>query len=132
MKVELHILQSFPPANLNRDDTGSPKDCEFGGYRRARISSQCLKRSIRRAFATDELLSAEHRATRTKLLVSEVVRRLEGQGRPATEAAQVAETLLKGIKLKLNDKGETPYLVFLGNQEIEAIARVCDEHWDAL
>ena len=47
MFLELHILQNFAPSNLNRDDTGAPKDCEFGGHRRARISSQCLKRAIR-------------------------------------------------------------------------------------
>lgn len=47
MFIELHMIQNFVPSNLNRDDTGSPKDCEFGGHRRARISSQCLKRSIR-------------------------------------------------------------------------------------
>ena len=40
MFVELHLLQNFAPSCLNRDDTNSPKDCEFGGYRRARISSQ--------------------------------------------------------------------------------------------
>ena len=45
--IELHVIQNFPPSNLNRDDTGSPKDCEFGGYRRARVSSQSLKRAAR-------------------------------------------------------------------------------------
>ena len=45
MKVELHILQNFAPSCLNRDDTNTPKDCEFGGVRRARISSQCIKRA---------------------------------------------------------------------------------------
>jgi CRISPR system Cascade subunit CasC len=43
MFVEIHILQNFAPSNLNRDDPGMPKDCEFGGYRRTRISSQCFK-----------------------------------------------------------------------------------------
>ncbi len=47
MIIELHILQNFAPSCLNRDDTNSPKECEFGGYRRARISSQCIKRAIR-------------------------------------------------------------------------------------
>ena len=37
MFIELHMIQNFAPSNLNRDDTGSPKDCEFGGYRRAHI-----------------------------------------------------------------------------------------------
>ena len=31
MFVELHFIQNFAPANLNRDDTNNPKDCEFGG-----------------------------------------------------------------------------------------------------
>ena len=34
--VELHIIQNFGPANLNRDDTGMPKECIFGGHPRAR------------------------------------------------------------------------------------------------
>ncbi|MFT6182255.1 MAG: CRISPR system Cascade subunit CasC [Akkermansiaceae bacterium] len=45
--IELHILQSFPVSCLNRDDVGSPKSAQFGGVRRARISSQCLKRASR-------------------------------------------------------------------------------------
>lgn len=49
MLVEVHMLQNHAPSNLNRDDTGSPKEAVFGGYKRARISSQCLKRSIRRS-----------------------------------------------------------------------------------
>jgi CRISPR system Cascade subunit CasC len=50
MIVELHMLQNFAPSCLNRDDTNSPKECEFGGYRRARISSQCIKESHQRLF----------------------------------------------------------------------------------
>ncbi len=49
MLIEIHIIQNHSPANLNRDDLGAPKTCIFGGYTRARISSQCLKRSIRRS-----------------------------------------------------------------------------------
>jgi len=41
------MLQSMPPGNLNRDDTGQPKKCLFGGVTRGRISSQCLKYNIR-------------------------------------------------------------------------------------
>ena len=46
--IELHILQSFPVSCLNRDDVGAPKTAIFGGVTRARISSQCPKRAIRR------------------------------------------------------------------------------------
>jgi CRISPR system Cascade subunit CasC len=47
MFVELHLIQNFAPSNLNRDSNGVPKACTFGGYKRARISSQALKRAIR-------------------------------------------------------------------------------------
>ena len=47
MFIQIHMLQSMPPGNLNRDDTGQPKKCIFGGVTRGRISSQCLKRNIR-------------------------------------------------------------------------------------
>ena len=49
MIIETHIIQNVSPANLNRDMTGAPKDAVFGGVRRARISSQALKREIGRA-----------------------------------------------------------------------------------
>lgn len=39
MFVQIHMLQSMPPGNLNRDDTGQPKKCLFGGVTRGRISS---------------------------------------------------------------------------------------------
>ncbi len=47
MLIEIHAIQNHSPANLNRDDLGAPKTCYFGGVLRSRISSQCLKRSIR-------------------------------------------------------------------------------------
>ena len=45
--IAIHLLQNHAPSNLNRDDNGDPKDAMFGGARRARISSQALKRSVR-------------------------------------------------------------------------------------
>jgi len=47
MLIEIHAIQNHSPANLNRDDLGAPKTCYFGGVLRSRISSQCIKRSIR-------------------------------------------------------------------------------------
>ncbi|MGW3731172.1 type I-E CRISPR-associated protein Cas7/Cse4/CasC, partial [Streptomyces sp. NPDC000851] len=38
--IDVHILQSVPPSNLNRDDSGTPKQAVFGGAKRARVSSQ--------------------------------------------------------------------------------------------
>jgi len=47
IKVEHHILQSFPVVCLNRDDVGAPKTAIVGGVKRARVSSQCWKRQVR-------------------------------------------------------------------------------------
>lgn len=45
--IQLHLLTSYPPANLNRDDLGRPKTAVIGGASRLRISSQSLKRAWR-------------------------------------------------------------------------------------
>jgi CRISPR system Cascade subunit CasC len=45
--IQLHLLTFYPPANLNRDDTGRPKSATVGGVPRLRISSQALKRAWR-------------------------------------------------------------------------------------
>ena len=48
--VDIHALQTLPPSNINRDDTGSPKSAFFGGVQRQRVSSQAWKSVIRRDF----------------------------------------------------------------------------------
>ena len=47
--IQIHTLQSYPAALLNRDDSGLAKRLPFGGVTRTRISSQCLKRHWRMA-----------------------------------------------------------------------------------
>ena len=131
MFIELHLLQNFAPSNLNRDDTGSPKECEFGGYRRARISSQCFKRAIRMGFPA--LLGKDELATRSKLLVTQkLVPTLVERGRDAEQARAAIESALGAVKLKLEDDAKTQYLLFLSSSEIAALADACDRNFDAL
>lgn len=132
MIIELHILQNFAPSNLNRDDTGSPKDCEFGGYRRARISSQCYKRAIRQTFGSQGLIEPDKLASRTKRLVDELSRRLIDRGKDQELARRVVENILNGIELKTKDDGKTQYLLFLGQTEIEKLSQLCFDYWDKL
>jgi CRISPR system Cascade subunit CasC len=47
--LQLHMLTSYPPACLNRDDLNRPKTTVMGGVPRLRISSQSLKRAWRRS-----------------------------------------------------------------------------------
>src|SRR3990172_1946339 len=89
MKLELHIVQNFAPSNLNRDDTNNPKDCEFGGVRRARISSQCLKRAMRRSPVFAATTRVEN-GTRTRRLARKGRDLLVAAGKPVEQAAVVA------------------------------------------
>ena len=36
MLYEIHMLKNYPPVNLNRDESGAPKSCMFGGTTRGR------------------------------------------------------------------------------------------------
>lgn len=45
--LQLHMLTSYPPACLNRDDLNRPKTAIMGGVPRLRVSSQSLKRAWR-------------------------------------------------------------------------------------
>ena len=81
VKIEVHLIQNFAPSNLNRDDTGQPKSAYFGGFRRARISSQCSKRSTRREGPMADLL-AQQGAVRTRQLIVEIARGIDGRPEP--------------------------------------------------
>lgn len=48
--IDIHAIQTVPPSNINRDDTGSPKTAQYGGVTRARVSSQSWKKAIRDYF----------------------------------------------------------------------------------
>ena len=95
--VEYHLIQNFAPSNLNRDDTGAPKDALFGGHRRARVSSQCFKRAIRLASQEHELVAPQHRGVRTKKLLALLQAKLPG--RDAQEAQGKIEAALAAAGL---------------------------------
>jgi CRISPR system Cascade subunit CasC len=62
--VNFHILISHSPACLNRDDMNMQKTAIFGGQRRVRLSSQSLKRAMRKSSYYDEHLGAPSIRTR--------------------------------------------------------------------
>ena len=127
--LEVHILQTVAPCNLNRDDTGSPKDALFGGVRRARISSQAQKRAVRFAFKSWLLLSKEELAIRTKRLLDELARRLSGV--PEEVARRAVENALNALGFGVKD-GKTEYLLFLGSRELDRLAELIQENLEAL
>jgi CRISPR system Cascade subunit CasC len=133
--AEFHVLQNFAPSNLNRDDTGAPKDAVFGGVRRARISSQCAKRAIRLMFNQHQLIGSGLLADRTKRVFSRIDALLAERGR--SDNAKVIEAALAVIDLKLKKKSadaepQTEYLLFIGREEVGSLVAAIDEHYDQL
>jgi CRISPR system Cascade subunit CasC len=128
MFIEYHVIQNFALSCLNRDDTNSPKDCVVGGYRRARISSQCLKRSARQYFAekAEELDLNGNLGKRTRLATSELSRRLIQAGHPEDEALQIAEKAIEALEVG-QDKGRTNVLLFFGEAQFGALAKALHE-----
>lgn len=124
MLIQIHMLQNYAPANLNRDDTGSPKDAIFGGFRRGRISSQCLKRSIRRshvfadAFAEDGLL-----AQRTLLLPKLVDEELARMGVAQNARQEITQSLSQLGGGKASDELKTRLLIFLAANEVSLVSQ---------
>lgn len=131
MFIELHLIQNFAPANLNRDDTGSPKDAIFGGHRRARISSQAFKAAIRRQPVFTEK-TAVPMGQRTKRMAGEIASRLEKKGRDIEDADKVAIEFSKAYAGKLDSKqpSKTSVLIYLSESEIDWIAEHLDKNWD--
>ncbi len=119
--IQLHLLTSYPPSNLNRDDLGRPKTAIIGGTERLRISSQSLKRAWRTSEHFENALS-EFKGTRTKRLGTEVYEKLTGAGVKEKDAEKWASAIA-GVFGKV--KKENPL-------EIEQLAHVSPEEWQAV
>jgi len=131
MFVELHMLQNFAPSCLNRDDTNAPKDCMFGGYRRARISSQCLKRAIRCHRLFKETVGAPI-GDRTMRLVEKLADALVKAGKPVEQATEIAAAVVNAVIAKVGGDNKTDVLVYLGQDEIARMQQIIQDHWDEL
>jgi len=136
--IEIHALQNFAPSNLNRDDTGAPKDAFFGGTRRARVSSQCLKRALREYFKGQ---NKDWVADRTKRVVDALKERLTPKLKDQKDFSEV--NLLKTIevavsslgsnkKVKVDKERKTDVLLFLSPGEIDALEKVITESFAEL
>lgn len=130
MKIELHIIQSFGPSCLNRDATNSPKDCEFGGVRRARISSQCFKRAMRGYFREHNLVPV---GERTKRLRDEVIKRLDDL-KTSELLPHAVDAFVDAYYSKPDGKNpeQSAVLLFLSEAEMETVAQIVREKWSDL
>ena len=113
-----------------------PKDALFGGTRRARISSQCLKRAVRQDFirkSDGNFFQPDELALRTKRLYKAIADRLaDVRKEEEAEVLAKAEIAMSYVKLKAGEGGKTQYLLYLGQNEIAAIAQAIHQHWDKI
>ena len=79
--IQLHMLVSYPPSNLNRDDLGRPKTATMGMTDRLRISSQSLKR----AWRVSEMFQQE--------FMGELGKRTRGLGKEIFSALMEGDTV---------------------------------------
>ncbi|MBN9612683.1 MAG: type I-E CRISPR-associated protein Cas7/Cse4/CasC [Actinobacteria bacterium] len=135
--IDINILQTVPPSNLNRDDTGSPKTAVYGGVLRARVSSQAWKRATRLAFG--ETLDRVDLGVRTKRLVEVLADRARALNSEleTEEVTRLATEVLLGAGMKLKaprgkkegDEGpaEAEFLFFLSNSQLDRLAKIVVE-----
>lgn len=129
MIVELHILQNFAPSCLNRDDTNAPKECQFGGHRRARVSSQCIKRAIRTSPDFDRLVESKG-GWRTKRLIIELAKRIKG--REDEKMTQMLAKVFDEAGLSSDKDGRTDVILFIDKAAIDELARLFTANLTAL
>jgi CRISPR system Cascade subunit CasC len=93
--LQLHLLTSYPPSNLNRDDLGQPETALMGGVNRLRISSQSLKRAWPKADVSEQELGSQI-GTRTKRLGIDAEKAFLTAGIDAKDAREWAE-IISGV-----------------------------------
>ncbi|HOL62278.1 MAG TPA: type I-E CRISPR-associated protein Cas7/Cse4/CasC [Elusimicrobiales bacterium] len=133
LRLEFHILQSFPVTCLNRDDVGSPKTALVGGVTRARVSSQCWKRYVREEMR-DLGANLGFRTKYVGKILEEELKNIGANEEQAKKLSQDIENILnesKKSKKKSSDEeenddepsGKTDTLLFLSKNEIKKIAQ---------
>jgi CRISPR system Cascade subunit CasC len=127
--LQLHLLTFFPPANLNRDDTGRPKTAVVGGATRLRLSSQALKR----AWRTSDIFStalAGHMGQRTQRIGEVVLAHLRGGGmdeaKSLATAREIAAVFGKIKKPEDPDPAQTEQLAFISPEERQSALELAD------
>lgn len=98
--VDIHAVQTVPPANLNRDDTNSPKTATYGGVRRLRVSSQSWKKAMRDYFAS--IPENRNVGVRTRFISDLIIKAIVKRDPEKTydEALELSDVVLHNIYKK--------------------------------
>lgn len=120
--VDVNAIQTLPPSNINRDDTGSPKTAQYGGVIRARVSSQSWKKAMRDYFYNNS--EFENIGVRTLEIVkylAEEIKRLK-PSLTDEDALKLANETFKAAGIGTKDN-KAKALFFLGKSQRDALAQ---------
>jgi CRISPR system Cascade subunit CasC len=131
--IQLHLLTSYPPSNLNRDDLGRPKTAIMGGKNRLRISSQSLKRAWRTSDLFESALG-EHIGTRTKKMGIEIFKQLCSKGVSEASAIELGKKIVSFFGATESAEKNNPLkelessqLIHFNRSEINALTALIDK-----
>lgn len=124
--VDINILQTVPPSNVNRDDTGSPKTAIFGGTKRARVSSQAWKHAVRDAFK--QLFDAEFLGSRTKKVGEMIATEIKKLNPEISDEKALKDAVaagdMAGLSMSKKKEGMVEALTFLSVAQAKALAEL--------
>ncbi|MFQ6758847.1 MAG: type I-E CRISPR-associated protein Cas7/Cse4/CasC [Deltaproteobacteria bacterium] len=123
--INFHILISHSPSCLNRDDMNMQKSAVFGGERRVRISSQSLKRAIRKSeYYRQHLGEASIRSRDLELLKDEFLEQLGDEFKEET----IKEALERFAKTK-SSEDEDDDIQEEGDSEKGTVKKIAVAPW---
>ena len=125
--LDIHAIQTLPPSNVNRDDSGSPKTAQYGGVQRARVSSQSWKKAMRDYFIQS---GRETVGTRTKDVVGYVAGEISkiDPSFSTEETEKLAVDVIKKAGIKLDKDNKAKALFFMGKHQAQALAQAAIDH----
>lgn len=123
--IQLHLLTSYPPSNLNRDDLGRPKTAKMGGFERLRVSSQSLKRAWRTSDVFQEALS-DHIGIRTKRFGNEIYQYLVNKDSTEKNAKEWARSIANAFGKIKKDGFEIEQLAHISPLERRSAFQLAD------
>src|SRR5690554_6146273 len=125
--LDVHAIQTVPPSNINRDDTGSPKTAQYGGVTRARVSSQSWKKAIRQYFLEyGDLGNVGVRSLEIVRYVADKIVKLD-ESIDLDEAMNLAEKVIKDAGITTTKERKTRALFFISSVQAEKLAKAAIE-----
>lgn len=126
--LDIHVIQSVPSSNINRDDTGAPKTALYGGVTRARVSSQSWKRAVRHSFKDHKVMVGDRTKSAAELLkqaLQEVSPELSDD-----DAWKQIKAVFKLVKITLGKDEKTSALLMVSPGQIKQLAQYMKDNAD--